>query len=205
MRRKQNKTAIREIVEYWSGIVDECDLSVDWAEAEERCWRCGSVKELTRCHIVPHSLGGNDEPSNYVVLCRQCHEEGPNVSEPEIMWDWLMAYSCSLYDTFWRIEGEHEYARIYQRTVNDDLLFLKEHGEISDEEIEAAITEAFCSSTKHFGQTMPNKATTAGIFRIMLKDLADSRGVSLLDMRRPSLTRRRNPGFANLGNDKSRS
>ena len=195
MKRRQNETSIWEIADYWSGIVDESDLSVDWAEAEERCWRCGSVKELARCHIVPHSLGGGDEPSNYVILCHQCHEEGPNVSDPEIMWDWLMAYSCNHYDIFWQIEAEHEYARIYQRTINDDLLFLEQSGKVDKEELEAAIADAFRRSTKHFGQGMPNKATMAGVFRMTLKNLAVSMGVTLPDMRRRSLTRLRNPDF----------
>ncbi len=35
------KTTIAEAVDYWSRHQSECGLSVDWAEAHERCWRCG--------------------------------------------------------------------------------------------------------------------------------------------------------------------
>ena len=44
MGNRSNKTKISEIVDYWSGRIDECDLSVDWAEAEEYCWNCGEPK-----------------------------------------------------------------------------------------------------------------------------------------------------------------
>lgn len=40
-KRETIKTSIIEIVDYWTGRQDECGLSVDWAEAHERCWRCG--------------------------------------------------------------------------------------------------------------------------------------------------------------------
>ena len=88
---------------YWARHTDESGLSVDFAEAHERCWRCGCRRRLERCHIVPDSLGGEDIPSNFVILCKRCHLDNPNVADPEIMWDWLRAYSVPLYDTFWDI------------------------------------------------------------------------------------------------------
>ncbi|MEG6523623.1 HNH endonuclease [Desulfotomaculum sp. 1211_IL3151] len=99
--KKGLRTSIEEIVDYWFSIVDKCDLSVDAAEAYERCWRCGCEKSLERCHIIPEPLGGGDKPSNLVLLCHRCHLENPNVSDPEIMWDWLRADGTSFYDTFW--------------------------------------------------------------------------------------------------------
>lgn len=78
-------TKIEEIVDYWSGNQDESGLSVDWAEAESLCWRCAQKRNLQRCHIIPRSLGGTEEPSNLVLLCAQCHSEAPNVNDPEFM------------------------------------------------------------------------------------------------------------------------
>ena len=26
------------------------------------------------------------------MLCKRCHADGPNVTDPEIMWDWIKAY-----------------------------------------------------------------------------------------------------------------
>lgn len=104
--RKPIRTTKEEIIDYWVRQgVDECDLSVDWAEADSHCWRCGCERNLERCHIVPDSLGGKDEPSNLVLLCKRCHADGPNVADPEIMWDWIKSYKVAFYDTFWSIQG----------------------------------------------------------------------------------------------------
>ena len=79
MARKRIRTTIPEIVDYWARHTDECGLSVDFAEAHERCWRCGCRRRLERCHIVPDSLSGEDTPSNFVILCKRCHLDNPNV------------------------------------------------------------------------------------------------------------------------------
>jgi 5-methylcytosine-specific restriction endonuclease McrA len=88
-KKRQNiKTSPKEIVDYWKERQDECGLSVDWGEAEERCWRCGYKKNLQRCHIIPDSLGGKDEPANLVLLCERCHIDAPNVESKTFMWDY---------------------------------------------------------------------------------------------------------------------
>ena len=84
-KREEIKTTKKEIVEYWERHMDESEMSVDFAEAHERCWRCGCKRNLDRCHIVPASLGGEDVPSNFVLLCKRCHLDNPNVADPEIM------------------------------------------------------------------------------------------------------------------------
>ena len=62
------KTTKKQIVDYWSKRIYEGDLSVDWAEAHERCWRCTEKIKLQKCHIIPDSLGGLDDPGNLVLL-----------------------------------------------------------------------------------------------------------------------------------------
>ena len=118
-KRSSIKTTIHEAAGYWVKYVDECDLSVDWSEAETHCWRCGCRKNLERCHIVSDALGGQDEPANIVLLCKRCHAEGPNVSDPEIMWDWIKAYKVPLYETFWSIRGMKEYEFIYKKELSE--------------------------------------------------------------------------------------
>ena len=39
-----------------------------------RCVRCGSTEKLTVDHIIPHSQGGSDLPSNLRTLCIICHK-----------------------------------------------------------------------------------------------------------------------------------
>lgn len=192
MKRQPNKTPISEIVDYWAPRIDECDLSVDWSEAEEYCWNCGSPKELTRCHIVPHSLGGADKPSNYVLLCRACHEEAPNVADPRIMWDWLAAHKSSFYRTYWVTEGQKEYQLMYGRSVEQELGFILDgigHDNPSERDpYEALMEEAIMQSVHHFGQSAPNKATAAGIMRMFLLKYAKEHGRVLPDARPKRLT-----------------
>lgn len=193
MPSHQNRTPIAKIVDYWASRVDECDLSVDWSEAEEYCWNCGSPKELTRCHIVPHSLGGKDEPSNFVVLCRRCHEEAPNVEDPRIMWDWLIAHRSNFYRTYWIIEGIREYEFIYKMTVDETIRRILENAgvdETPDDLFEEVLEEAARKATRHFGQSAPNKATAAGIMRMALLRYAEECGVMLPDKREHILTSR---------------
>ena len=98
MRQAKNiKTTKKQIVDYWADHVSEAGLSIDFSEADKRCWRCGCQRTLERCHIVPDSLGGEDTPSNFVLLCKRCHLDNPNVADPQIMWDWLHADACLLY------------------------------------------------------------------------------------------------------------
>src|SRR5688500_11752055 len=87
------RTSETEIIEYWADCIDECSFGVDWADANEVCWRCGHESyNLHKCHIVPHSLGGLDTPSNLVLLCGRCHVENPNTDDPEFFWLWIRAH-----------------------------------------------------------------------------------------------------------------
>lgn len=53
-------------------------------------WQSPITRRLERCHIVPHSLGGDDkDPSNYLLLCPQCHAESPDTIYPRAMFLWM--------------------------------------------------------------------------------------------------------------------
>ena len=175
------RTTQKEIIEYWMKRVDECDLSVDWSEADTHCWRCGCERKLERCHIIPHALGGKDSPENLVLLCARCHAEGPNVGDPEIMWDWIKAYNVPFYNTFWIIKGMEEYEFIYKTTLLDDIKAVVSKSNYSDleKEIKDAVDQVMDSvyeeASTHFGQPYLNTATMAGIFRIMVKKIAKER------------------------------
>jgi hypothetical protein len=106
------KTTIKQISEYWkiNTKISEIDLNFDWCDSDTHCWNCGSNKKnttgktsrLERCHIIPKSLGGIDEPKNYVLLCNICHKEAPNTTNPNDMWDWIISnhLPISLYDVY---------------------------------------------------------------------------------------------------------
>ncbi|MGT2757313.1 HNH endonuclease [Streptococcus ovuberis] len=161
-------TTINEIADYWTNKVCESELSVDWSEARERCWRCARKTKLERCHIIPHSRGGTDRPSNFVLLCKRCHLENPNVVDPEIMWDWLKAYKVSLYDTFWIVQGLEEYQKIYGDSFLDQCVA---NGVIDRKKIEGLVALKMRGSSHHFGEPHFNKATVAGILRMIYKEI----------------------------------
>lgn len=167
MAREQIRTTIPEIVDYWVKHADESELSVDFAEAHERCWRCGCRRRLERCHIVPDSLGGEDTPSNFVILCRRCHLDNPNVADPEIMWDWLRAYGVPLYDTFWTIQGMDEYKKIYGVSVMEE--FRSRGLQPDDPEVRELQREVSQGASYHFGDPHLNVATLAGLQRMLFK------------------------------------
>lgn len=110
--KRTDKTTIKQIADYWveNNNIDEQELNFDWADAYTHCWNCGDNKyrtttnkpSLERCHIIPHSLGGNDSPDNYVLLCKECHQEAPNIRNSNDMWDWIKSnyIPFSLYGTY---------------------------------------------------------------------------------------------------------
>ena len=104
-----------QISEYWmkNCPYDEAELNIDLTEMPFHCWNCGhdmrigksndSAKtRLQRCHIIPKSLGGENIPSNYVLLCHICHREAPNVRNSQKMWEWIKSnyVPFSIYDSY---------------------------------------------------------------------------------------------------------
>ena len=81
----------------------------DWGEP--CCWACGWYKNdradygvaamkdplsswdkanwLERCHIVPHMLGGSNDASNLVLLCKKCHKAAPDTKRSRHMFRFI--------------------------------------------------------------------------------------------------------------------
>lgn len=100
-----------DIFEYWMDWLIENGFDL----GEPGCWACGNwwgtkydneninaslddikklwnkVTQLQRCHIIPKSLGGTDEPSNLFLMCRECHDLAPNTTSREIFFKWVDA------------------------------------------------------------------------------------------------------------------
>ena len=181
-KRKSIKTTISQAVDYWSRRIDECGLSVDWSEAHTHCWRCGCEKNLERCHIIPDSLGGEDAPHNIVLLCKRCHVDGPNVTDSQVMWDWIRAYGVPLYETFWSTMGMKEYQFIYKKSFVRELADIISSADLTlDDEIQSKVNEITTDIIKnagvHFGHPYFNASTMAGVYRMVLKRLAEEYGV----------------------------
>lgn len=181
-KRDGIRTKQSEILDYWSTYATKQRINVSWKDAQTHCWRCACKRNLQRCHIVPASLGGKDEPSNYVLLCQACHAEGPNVTDPDVMWDWISAYDAPFDGAFWVLRGLEEYQHIYHHSFEqdvNDMLTCANVPELTIEEIKRRYFEAMQQSSIHFGQTYPNSATIAGTFRIFLKSIAKEYGINV--------------------------
>jgi 5-methylcytosine-specific restriction endonuclease McrA len=97
------------VLEYWLnkdkpfGIIIETNAPT--------CWGCGQTwngaydvvtgdhkkawnkAPLQVCHVIPKSLGGSNDPSNLVLMCKECHDLAPNTVIPEIMFTWMSRQS----------------------------------------------------------------------------------------------------------------
>jgi hypothetical protein len=166
------KTKPNEIVEYWSIHESEEGLSVDWADAIDRCWRCAeqaSTSEGSRplelCHIVPDALGGEDEPRNFVILCWRCHLEAPNVGDPSYMWTWLRAHAQPLYQSYWAVRAIEEFQKLFNRKPGSILIDYAVQNSLDANDAGSrygmASTEAHRQAIRHWGQGHPNPATAA--------------------------------------------
>lgn len=166
-KRGNIKTTPEEIIDYWEQVEDESVLSVDWAEAEKRCWICGNKRKLQRCHIIPDSLQGKDEASNLVLLCERCHREAPNVESKTFMWDWIKAHRATFYDTYDDLKARREYEFIYKKTVMQEF---RDRDILSSRDFEQFWGLRIGRSSKHFGQEAENIATKVGLFRMRLEE-----------------------------------
>lgn len=183
-KRPPIKTTTKQAIAYWRSCSEDGKANVDWSEAETHCWRCCCQRNLQRCHIVPDALGGPDAPDNIILLCSRCHAEAPNVTDPEVMWDWIQAYNHPFYGTFWILMGMKEYRFIYQKSITQKIEgILSAAGKTPDPEMVGDIISqqhnaVRSEAIRHFGQPYFNTATVAGLYRMMLKRLAASYNVS---------------------------
>lgn len=170
---------VDEIVSYWAETEDECGLGVDWAEAHERCWRCGYKTILEKCHIIPAKLGGGATPNNLVLLCSRCHREAPNHQNPEYMWRWLRSTCVSFYDTYWTIRGWEEFEVMFGRKPLDWIGSLGSKVPDLAQEFEAEIEKEFRKTVIHFGEGRLNPSTVACVLAEIEQTVASRHGVTL--------------------------
>lgn len=94
------------IFEYWAGKKDHDDNLWILDPGEKTCFKCGhmdyEIKKgetlqrfwnkrtgLEKAHIVPHALGGTEEPYNIIFLCSECHAECPDTIDYGANLKWI--------------------------------------------------------------------------------------------------------------------
>lgn len=144
------KTTKDEIASYWNGLFPDKALQT------EVCWRCGVKKRLDRAHIQASSIDGQDTPENFVLLCKHCHIEAPNVDGAFYMWHWLDFYRGRPFPELWFYEG----VRSFNLLFNKDFEQMVFHHEV---EFYVAFKNAIVHATRHFGQPSLNPSTVAAV------------------------------------------
>jgi 5-methylcytosine-specific restriction endonuclease McrA len=135
--RHRIRTKKAEIARYWLGtstglerLPDNCAIG---GELEPCCFACGfdavrhdvsaegwdgwETAALDRCHLVPRTLGGDESPSNLVLLCRRCHRDAPNVGHPTYMLRWIAEREPHFAHRWTFIESVYERADL-RGTIN---------------------------------------------------------------------------------------
>jgi hypothetical protein len=74
--------AVLESPKYEKMLVEDDGLKKIWEHKEVS-------KKLQKCHIIPHSLGGDENPKNMFLLCKDCHEESPDTNNPKNFFKWV--------------------------------------------------------------------------------------------------------------------
>ena len=72
---------------------------------EVSCFACGWYSEraggvdgprggagLERAPVVPHALGGANEPGNFALLCATCHLNAPDTTDAAWFWRWIATH-----------------------------------------------------------------------------------------------------------------
>ena len=132
--KRKPPPSIKRIVEWACKNIDECGLACDLGDyptapslKRRPCWRCGLKKAVERCHIIPHSLGGSNHPSNYVLLCKICHTQAPDLNDKEFMFKWIaktkrcwLTTPMKLYKEWTGVDFQTEIEKIGLAANNND-------------------------------------------------------------------------------------
>lgn len=107
--RKSIKTSKVAVAEYWLGteegrrrfpgnaaLIDfgepscfACGFQATRVDEPPEIWQVWSKAVLDRAHLIPRTLGGDDEAPNLVLLCSDCHRDAPNVGDSRYMLEWM--------------------------------------------------------------------------------------------------------------------
>jgi len=71
-------------------LLQELDIPIQFAEYT--CWACRLEFKSSRpekAHIEPFSRGGSDNPSNFFLLCHECHKSQPDAADKDYQIRWI--------------------------------------------------------------------------------------------------------------------
>lgn len=72
------------------GLWDEA-LCRDNASLADFSYMWDSAKFLERAHMTPRGCAGVNDAANIILLCVSCHRVSPDVRDPKVITDWVLA------------------------------------------------------------------------------------------------------------------
>jgi hypothetical protein len=115
----KGRPSVKKILRYWKSdsavyymdnMSRRSDMQFDFHlrinSVHQECFACNRIfmkykwlhprKVIERCHVVPRALGGSNDPANFVLLCKHCHLENPNVDNEVSYFKWLQSHKSRI-------------------------------------------------------------------------------------------------------------
>ncbi|MFI3409969.1 HNH endonuclease [Citrobacter braakii] len=81
------------------------------------------ILKIGEAHIIPHSLGGSNDVSNYILLCNKCHRESPDIANESALIEWMNEQPTEMESMLRLIQQEMDkYNKETQIAVNEILI-----------------------------------------------------------------------------------
>lgn len=82
----------KQILNWWKDNVDgKTDIFMLDNYDGKYCFSCGKPSKLynlERAHIIGKQFGGSNEPSNFLLICKDCHKKIPDINNRELIIEW---------------------------------------------------------------------------------------------------------------------
>lgn len=114
MKKRLNPPSREKILNTWwnQPWIDGKDLLAQKTNGKlsldsqtDRCWCCRQLEDwwldskgkidqsrnisIECCHVIPHSLGGANNPLNFVLMCSDCHRKSPDIKDNTSIFKWM--------------------------------------------------------------------------------------------------------------------
>ncbi|MBZ5486904.1 HNH endonuclease [Halomonas aquamarina] len=133
------------------------------------CWCCGSQGYQESAHIIPHSLGGQSTPSNFFLLCHECHVRSPDFAIAKPFIDYINEYAVSCTDLI--VEVVTYGKRKLEALSFEDEKKMYALAEVFESRLMEACTEAFKMAGYHAASQ--SRSTKMAAFRYAIDKVID--------------------------------
>jgi hypothetical protein len=89
---KRKYHSIKKIVEAQTNLLSKCS-NIEDHDPSSTCWACGWTNIIPeRAHITGIWIGGDSDPTDFILLCPSCHKEQPDHLLKDSIISWLCTH-----------------------------------------------------------------------------------------------------------------